>query len=170
MIESGIFKNLLFIDIETVSLTKTFHELPERLQVAWEHKSLYINKEELPIEDLYFKKAGIYSEFGKIITISVGVVYFDKGILKTRIKSLRNNDEKALLKDFLLIINKYNQDNLILCAHNGKEFDFPYISRRLLVNNIELPESLKLSGKKAPAIVPFTRRKAWTRKRLSWWE
>jgi DNA polymerase elongation subunit (family B) len=35
-----------------------------------------------------------------------------------------------------------------LCAHNGKEFDFPYLSRRMLVNSITLPSLLHLSGAK----------------------
>ena len=148
MLESGIFKNLLFVDIETVSLTKKYGQLSSRMQNAWEHKSKFINREELSIEDLYFEKAGIYSEFGKIIVISVGFIYLEKGILKAKIKTLQNHNEKQLLKDFLSIINTYNQDNLILCAHNGKEFDFPYLSRRLLINKIPLPNSLKLSGKK----------------------
>jgi len=119
MLTTGIFKNLLFLDIETVPLTKTYQELPQRLQKAWEHKATYINKQQLPLDQLYFQKAGIYSEFGKIITISLGILYLEKAQLKSKIKTLSNTNEYQLLQDLLQIINKYNQENLILCAHNG---------------------------------------------------
>jgi uncharacterized protein YprB with RNaseH-like and TPR domain len=37
---------------------------------------------------------------------------------------------------------------LYLCAHNGKEFDYPYLIRRILINGLEVPSILNLSGKK----------------------
>ena len=36
----------------------------------------------------------------------------------------------------------------MLCAHNGKEFDFPFLARRILVNELPLPAILDSAGKK----------------------
>lgn len=144
-----IIKNILFLDIETVSLTEKYSQLSPRLQKEWERKASFINKDEIPIDELYSQKAAIFSEFGKIIVIGLGILYYDeKGNLKTKITSITNDDEQTLLKEFKTITDKFHPENLILCAHNGKEFDFPYLARRMVINEVELPEVLKLSGKK----------------------
>lgn len=150
MDEKGYLKNILFIDIETVSLNENYNELPDRLQKEWDRKSQYINnKEELDVENLFKNKAAIFSEFGKVIVIGLGILYYDENKkLKTRTIALHNSDEKELLKEFKAVTDKFHPENLILCAHNGKEFDFPYLARRMVINSIELPEVLKLSGKK----------------------
>ena len=149
MHEKGYLQNILFLDIETVSLTKTFSDLPERLQKEWERKSTYINKDDLSIDELFNSRAAIFSEFGKIIVIGMGFLYYDKNKeVKYRLTSIANNDEKELLIEFNNVLSKFKKDNIVLCAHNGKEFDFPYLSRRMLINDVGLPEVLKLSGKK----------------------
>ena len=149
MHEKGFLKNILFLDIETVSLTEEFNRLDARLQKEWIRKSEFLNKDDLPIDEFFEKRAAIYSEFGKIIVIGLGILYYDENKnLKKRVTSISNENEAELLKEFSNIVNKFDQENLILCAHNGKEFDFPYLSRRMVINNVELPEVLKLSGKK----------------------
>jgi len=149
-------KNILFIDIETVSCAPDFKSLDTRLQPLWIKKAAFLrNEEDLPLEDLFFKRAGIFSEFGKIITIGLG--YFtknDENKLGFRVKSISSDDEKVILSEFIGIITKYDKDKLCLCAHNGKEFDFPYLCRRLLINSIEIPEVLDVSRKK-PWEVPL---------------
>lgn len=149
MDDKVILKNILFLDIETVSLTKEYDELSDRFKKEWERKALYLNRDELPIDEFYQERAAIYSEFGKIITIGLGFLYYDSNNkLQKRITSISSDDEETLLKEFREITDKFQSENLILCAHNGKEFDFPYIARRMVINNVELPEVLKLSGKK----------------------
>lgn len=144
-------KNLIFIDIETVSEKPTFSDLSERMQNLWVKKSIYLkNEEEMSAEELYAERAGIYSEFGKVVVISIGAFYTDKeGNLNLRIKALYNDDEKVLLEEFNETINKkLDEQKVKLCAHNGKEFDFPYMARRMVVNRIDIPGFLQLSGKK----------------------
>ena len=107
------------------------------------------NNEEHTEEFLYHDRAAIYAEFGKIITIGLG--YFssnEKGESTLRLTSVSNHDEIQLLKEFLDTLSKFNQDKLVLCGHNGKEFDFPYLCRRLLINNLKLPYVLDTSGKR----------------------
>lgn len=141
----------LVIDIETVSSHKEFGMMPEEMQRLWRKKSLTIkNDNELSPEQLYFEKGAIYAEFGKIITIAFGIFHqdADKG-WSLRVKAIANDDEKALLNEFkVLIEGKFDQQRLSFCAHNGREFDYPYISRRMLINGISLPETLKVQGKK----------------------
>lgn len=144
-------KDLVFIDIETVPCEHSFDEVSESMQKLWTKKFIHINKdEEKSIEETYTEKAGIYSEFGKIVCISIGVFYLDKKeVLNFRVKAISNDDEMSLLNEFNDIMNdKFNPKNIRLCAHNGKEFDFPYISRRMIINGIEIPDYLQLSGKK----------------------
>lgn len=140
--------DVLFLDIETVPLEKSFSDLDEKLQELWEKKSLYFRSEDESASDVY-ERAGIYAEFGKIICISVGVLTETREKPGLRIKSYAGDDEKQVLIDFIEMINNYSANRTIfLCAHNGKEFDFPYLARRILINRLELPEMLDLAGKK----------------------
>ena len=105
-------------------------------------------KDQLSAEEVY-EKAGIYAEFGKIICISVGFLIQAKGEMQIRLKSFSSLNEKKLLQEFIDLLNThYNHNSYILCAHNEKEFDFPYISRRLLINEMKLPILLNNAGKK----------------------
>jgi uncharacterized protein YprB with RNaseH-like and TPR domain len=143
-------KKILFIDIETVSAYNSFTELPERFKSLWEKKSKYIASEAITPEQSFFDKAAIYAEFGKVIVIGLGFFHTDKnGELAFRSKSIQGHDEKTVLEEFKALLDKkYNTQTHRLCAHNGKEFDYPYLCRRMLVNKIELPKILRLSDKK----------------------
>jgi 3'-5' exonuclease len=141
--------DILFLDIETVPQKKDFAELPIRIQELWSKKSKFITSNEKPLPEDVYDRAGIYAEFGKIISISVGYFVPNNKVKSLRIKDFTGHDESLLLHDFKTLINtKFKKKDTILCAHNGKEFDFPYIARRMIINQIELPECLKLSGKK----------------------
>lgn len=140
--------DILFLDIETVSGHLEYDAMDERLQKQWLRKASYINQSDISAEQLYFEKAAIYAEFGKVITIGLGYFNIDEETVEFRTKSLANHDETKLLEDFKAIVSKMNPERLKLCAHNGREFDFPYISRRMLINEIKLPSILNLSGKK----------------------
>ena len=141
-------KNILFLDIETVGQTTDYVNLDERLKKQWARKASFINKDlDKSDEKLFHERAGIYAEFGKVIVI--GMAYFNEEgeEIQLRTKALSGHNEEDLLKEFKAILVKMNPD-LRLCAHNGKEFDFPYLSRRMLINGISLPTALNLSGKK----------------------
>jgi DNA polymerase elongation subunit (family B) len=150
MLEKINIENVLFLDIETVPAFPSYEQLSERLQKLWNKKAERLAPfNSLPDEavspESIYSRAGIYAEFGKIICISVGA--FLKGEL--RIKSFSGHDEKMLLSEFADLLNKrYNRPEHLLCAHNGKEFDFPYMARRMLVLGITIPAILDLSGKK----------------------
>jgi len=139
--------NILFLDIETVPEHECFDELSKEKQLLWELKSQYQRKETYTPEAFY-DRAGIWAEFGKIICISVG--YFVLKAQKTtfRVTSFKG-DENQLLLDFKqLLVEHFNQPKHVLCGHNAKEFDFPYIARRMLIHGIKLPYKLDLFGKK----------------------
>ncbi len=136
---------ILFLDIETVPMSSTFDELSSDWQMLWDKKAKYLIKDNQTPSDVY-QRAGIYAEFGKIICISVGGINKNNEI---RIHSYYGDDESKLLKDFAQLLNKhYKTDEHLLAAHNGKEFDYPYIARRMLVNKIALPNLLNIAGKK----------------------
>lgn len=144
-------KNLLILDIETAAISKDFTDLKPELQKHWERKAGFLrNEEDLSAEDLYQTRAGIYAEFGKVITIAVGIFHeSESGELSIRVKSFSGHDEKTLLAEFKNFLEtKFDPESLRLCAHNGKEFDFPYLSRRMLINDLRLPYVLDNSGKK----------------------
>lgn len=141
--------NILFLDIETVSAVSSYQELSERMKTFWAKKMAFsIEKEGLSAEEMY-SRAGIYSEFGKIVCISVGFFYSKDGKTKFRIKSYFGDNELEVLKNFNNLLNQsFNSPEHYLCGHNGKEFDFPYIARRTLINALPLPKLLDIAGKK----------------------
>jgi 3'-5' exonuclease len=142
-------ENILFLDIETASLEADFDQLPARLKEEWIKKENLIKAKEEEIEPgtMFFKRAGIYAEFGKVVCVGVGYFHFDvkNEKLEFRTKSFSEANEYDILEGFVQLLTK---KAWVLCAHNGKEFDFPYLSRRILINRIPLPEPLQISGKK----------------------
>jgi uncharacterized protein YprB with RNaseH-like and TPR domain len=147
MLQKVNLEKILFLDIETVAQHPHYSELDDNFKPHWEKKASFIGKDESP-EEVY-SRAGIYAEFGKIVCISVGFINIESGKKTLRLKSFANHDENILITDFFeLLNNHYNYNDALLCAHNGKEFDFPYIARRALVNGIDIPDTLDLAGKK----------------------
>ncbi len=147
MISKLDLENILFLDIETVPEVRDFDELDIVKKELWEQKSKYQRKEEFSAEEFY-PSAGIWSEFGKIICISVGYFDFQNDKRTFRTTSFYG-EELKILKDFKnLLISHFSEAKHLLCAHNGKEFDFPYIARRMIINGLELPYKLNLFGKK----------------------
>nr|WP_315001351.1 3'-5' exonuclease [uncultured Capnocytophaga sp.] len=139
--------DILFLDIETVPLHEQYSELSAETQMLWEEKTRYQRKEEFSAEEFY-DRAGIWAEFGKIVCISVGYFLFRHQQRTFRVTSF-TGEEKNLLEDFSRLVNEhFSRPNKLFCAHNGKEFDFPYISRRMIINGIEIPQKLQLFGKK----------------------
>ena len=140
--------NILFLDIETVPQEENWGSLSKITQELFEQKTKYQRKGEFTAEEFY-ERAGIWAEFGKIICISVGYFMEDKDQKQLRITSFFGDDEHQLLTDFKVLLDNHfaNKAN-VLCAHNGKEFDFPFIARRMIVHQIELPKKLNLFGKK----------------------
>ena len=143
-------RDILFLDIETAACTNDFNSVDERLKAQWSRKANYFRRDPLQSdEDLYHERAGIYAEFGKVICICVGkFVENESGQIVLKTRAYFGHDEKILLQEFKTMIEKMNQSSLKLCAHNGKEFDFPYLCRRMLINEISLPAVLSISGKK----------------------
>ncbi len=147
MISKLSLENILFLDIETVPEVQHFSELSIEKQDLWTAKSQYQRKDEFTAEEFY-PRAGIWAEFGKIVCISVGYFNLDNDVRTFRVKSF-SGEETQILKDFKnLLISHFSKAKHLLCAHNGKEFDFPYIARRMIINGIELPYKLNLFGKK----------------------
>src|SRR5215207_87900 len=143
-------QNILFLDIETVSQYAGFEGLPDEWKDLWSKKAegLLRNKENQTVETVY-ERAGIYAEFGKIICISCGVVLVNGNQKKLLLKSFSGDDEMEILSSFCDMLTRWASDgNKYLCAHNGKEFDFPYLCRRLVINDVCVPGLLVISGKK----------------------
>ncbi|MBD3749694.1 MAG: 3'-5' exonuclease [Sphingobacteriales bacterium] len=143
MLQQLDLQTVLVLDIETVPQFSSFDQLPVHLQKLWDLKTRFQRKEDETPSDFY-QKAGIWAEFGKIICISVGIF---KNNHSFRVKSFFSHDEEELLLDFIQLLNS-QPPQLILCAHNGKEFDFPYLCRRMLIKGLEIPTQLQIAGKK----------------------
>ena len=140
--------NVLFLDIETVPQKENWSEVPEITKELFSKKTAYQRKEEITPEDFY-ERAGIWAEFGKIICISVAYFTNVTQERNLRVTSFSGDNEKQILIDFKqLLETHFNKPYHVLCAHNGKEFDFPYIARRMIIHQIELPAKLNLFGKK----------------------
>lgn len=154
--------NILFLDIETVPCVPDYKHLDSKGKALWDKKAAQIAKSADEDPETLFAKAGIYAEFGKIICISCGIVAKEGDDLTLRVKSFYNDTEKELLADFSEMLNKsFNDDTKYLCAHNGKEFDFPYIARRMLINGLTIPAILNIAGKKPWEVRHFDTMELW---------
>ena len=145
MIQHIPLEKILFLDIETVPQAGNWEELHETDQYLWDKKTKMQRKEDFTAEDFYSERGGIMAEFGKIICISVGILEKSE---KLMIKSFSGDDERKLLEEFGEIFNHPKLHDVILCAHNGKEFDFPWIARRFLINGMQPPKPFQMFGKK----------------------
>jgi len=158
MLENLKITDVLFLDIETVSGKAEYSELDETFQYLWKHKCKSILRQyDEEIDDklaakTYKDKAGIFAEFGKIVCISVGFMHWNKEISKyeLKLKSFADDDEVKLLSDFASLVTQYysNINKHFLCGHNLREFDIPYIGRRMAINMMEIPKMMDLAGKK----------------------
>ena len=142
--------NILFLDIETAPQYPDYNDMPEEWRQLWDTKSASLLKyHEGQTNETLYPRAGIYAEFGKIICISCGVLQVAEGQKKIILKSFYGDDEKLLLHQFSEMLNKWSAgEQKFLCAHNGKEFDFPYLCRRMIINNLPIPTLLNIAGKK----------------------
>ncbi len=149
MLKNIDYSKILFFDIETVPNVYNYNELDKKGQDLWDKKTKFLQKRDEMSADEIYNQAGIYAEFGKVICISLGLVVQKNGENQIRLKSIAGKDEKKLLKEFINILDTYyNTNEYIFCAHNGKEFDIPFLSRRILINEFKLPKMLNIAGKK----------------------
>lgn len=149
MLKNLNYSKILFFDIETVPIKYDFKDLDERGQQLWSKKTRFIQeRENLNAEEVY-EKAGIYAEFGKVVCISLGFILQKDGETQIRLKSIANEEEQVLLQEFIDLLNSYyTAPDFLFCAHNGKEFDIPFLCRRILINGKKIPNILNVSGKK----------------------
>ncbi len=145
MVNKGV---IVFLDIETVSEYETYDMLSDRFKALWDRKSSYLKREN-PYE-AYQNCAVIYAEFSKVITLALGIHYDNDNQEKCfRVRAITSHNEKELLQDFAFLLKeKFSGKKIVFCAHNGKEFDYPFLCRRFLINGLPLPDCLDVSGKK----------------------
>ncbi len=156
-LDKSLLKRCLFVDIETVSECAEYNDLTDVKKHLWDLKAQQLSRL-LPLTDtppdassLYVEKAGIFSEFAKVVCISMGFLNFkDDAPTEIKIKSLFGDDEKAILEDFTKLLNSHFGDTETsrISGHNIKEFDIPFLCRRLVVHQIPFPAMLDISGKK----------------------
>lgn len=147
MLDKIHLQNILFLDIETVPEVHKFNELDETTQSLFADKTAYQRKDDVSPEEFY-QRAGIWAEFGKIVCISVGYFVFKNDIRQFRTTSFFG-DEIKILQDFSnLLQNHFSSPQIVLCGHNIKEFDLPFIGRRMIIHGLEIPNKLNSIGKK----------------------
>lgn len=156
-------RDILFLDIETVGCVDCYDNLHDRLKTQWARKASFLRREEGQTdEDLFNNRAGIYAEFGKTIVVAVGKYYEnEKGEIGLKTKYFADHDEKKLLQDFKAMLDKMDPAATRLCAHNGKEFDFPYLCRRMLISGVTHPAVLNQSGRKPWEVTHLDTMEMW---------
>lgn len=150
MLENIKLEDILFLDIETVPLHSDYNKLDNDWKELWDKKAKRISNSDEDTPESIYNRAGIYAEFGRIVCISVGVIYEKNQEKHIREKSFAHANEQILLARFADMVNSLNKKRpgLILCGHNAKEFDIPFIARRMLVNGLKLPTAINIAGKK----------------------
>ena len=148
MLDEISLEKILFLDIETVPQYPDYNLLPDNFKKLWDKKASQLAKNDETPEEIY-PKAGIYAEFGKIIAISIGYIRRNNDELNLIIKSISGDVEHDILVKINKLLDDYfNTESHFLCAHNGKEFDFPYIARRSLINGVKIANILNTPGAK----------------------
>jgi DNA polymerase elongation subunit (family B) len=144
------FNNILFIDIETVPAFESYAHMPDDWKELWDHKAApLVRKGDNETPETVYERAGIYAEFGRIVCISCGCLAGSGADRRIILKSFYGDDERKLLLEFAEMLKKWSNDpGKSLCAHNGKEFDYPYICRRMIINSVSIPEALQIAGRK----------------------
>lgn len=162
MLENINIEKILFLDIETVPQIYKYQDLDEKTADLYNQKTKWLRKEETTDDEVY-ERAGIYAEFGKIVCITCGVVRSSSSGAKIVLKSFANDDEEILLNGFIDMVNEnFGSGKLMLmCGHNAKEFDFPFIARRILINGLKLPGPLNIVGKKPWEIAHLDTMELW---------
>jgi len=142
-------KNLLVIDVETAAAAPNYEDLPDRFKPLWDRKAKRFDPESTPAE-VFLEKAALMAEFGRIISIGVGYFHLnEEEETCLRVKAFAGEDERQILEEFkALVEEKFDQKKLTFVAHNGKEFDYPFLCRRMLVHGISLPVVLDFYNKK----------------------
>jgi predicted PolB exonuclease-like 3'-5' exonuclease len=141
--------HILFIDIETVPLAYRFDELDDKSKYLWDKKTRWQQERSEKGPDELYDMAGVHAEFAKVVCISAGFFAFNDGTRTFRVKSFYGDDEQSLLADFKNMLQRhFSDERSLLCAHNGKEFDFPFLARRYIINGLKLPYMLDIAGKK----------------------
>ena len=143
-------ENLLLIDIETVPQQPVFENLNEEWKELWTEKVQRSLPENVSAAEFYPLRAGVMAEFAKVICISIGYFKREGNAQNLRLKSFYGDDEKVLLKDFIETLKQIEASNnkWCFCGHNIKEFDIPFICRRLLVNGLVIPPFLDFQNMK----------------------
>jgi DNA polymerase elongation subunit (family B) len=159
MLENIDLQQVLVLDIETAPQYPSFKDLPADYQQLWDQKTRF-QRRDGEIAEEFYSRGGILAEFGKIICISVGIFSKKTEKLSLRVKSFYGDQEKEVIQVFIDLLNKQS-DSLILCAHNGKEFDFPYLCRRMLINGLQIPPQLNIHGKKPWEIMHLDTMELW---------
>ena len=143
-------ENLFLIDIETVSGVPNFHLLNDEWKELWTEKILKSLPSDTTAEDYYPKRAAILAEFAKVVCISTGYFKKENNQWQLRIKSFYSENEKQVLESFTKMLEQLHSKNSrwIFTGHNIKEFDIPFLSRRMLVNNITIPPYIDFQNMK----------------------
>jgi len=162
MIKDLNLDEVLFLDLETVPAEADITQLTNEWKNLWEEKSRFIReKNQSSLEESY-SSAGIFAEFGKIICIGLGYFAQRQGERIFRVRSIEGDDEKKVLQEFANLLESHTGKPFrLLCAHNGKEFDFPYLCRRMLVHGIQLPQLLNIAGKKPWEVAHLDTMELW---------
>jgi len=160
-------EHYLFIDIETAGLKKVFSDLSPGLQDLWQDKARkkgYLTSDSPDWSLIFNEKAAVFSEFGRIVCIGLGCFIRRPEGLSFTIKSIADTDEKLLLNRFCKALDTFTKriPKLVFCGHNIKEFDLPYISRRMIINDMKLPDCLRLQGKKPWEIPHLDTMELWS--------
>lgn len=149
MLDHLDLQKILFLDIETVPFVESYSNLDNDWRSLWERKASFLSTTDEDTAESLFHRAGIYAEFGKVICVSLGFFNINGNKREFRLRSVYGDNEQKLLEELSLILDKfYKGPEYLLCAHNGKEFDFPFLARRILINNIQLPHLLDIAGRK----------------------
>lgn len=145
-------ENILFFDIETAPAFATFADADADTQHLWQQKTDKQHAgEPYDLEESYLQ-AGLSAEFGRVVCISCGIITRNaNGQREITTTSYCSGNERELLDGFRKMLNAFTMGSYNrrrLCGHNIREFDVPFIGRRMLIHGLPLSPALNVIGVK----------------------
>jgi DNA polymerase elongation subunit (family B) len=158
------FKKFLFFDIETCGQYPDYQSMiddkgPESGSIFEKKSSRLLNGKSWTgdLHQDYPNNVALFPEFGRIACLSYGI--WKDG--EMQIQTISDIDEVTMLKKIANLFHKADSAGLIPTGWNIKNFDVPWIVRRLLMNGIQVPNCLSSYEKKPWEMNIFDMKEMW---------
>ena len=158
MISKDTLKKALYFDIETAGSIEKFEDLEKDnpiLSEIWKKRCRWLaqnsgeeHKNAAPWE-FWNLKSSLHPEFAKVVCVSFGAYDGEEMKIQSFV-----GDEYEILKNTNAVFNKAMTKGWKLAGHTIKNFDIPFLGKRMIINKID-PSPMIASLNRKPWESPY---------------